>query len=149
MQASDRLFEVIKSFEGLSLTRYICPAGFPTIGWGHEITKADGDLRRITLREAEELLSIDVGSAERSVKRLVYVPLSQGQYDALVDFTFNLGGGRLQSSTLRAKLNRGEYDEVPEQLLRWVWGGGRKLPGLIRRRKMDVALWEGAELEIS
>lgn len=72
----------------------------------------------------------DAQIAERAVLRLINVPLTDGQFDALVSFTYNLGGGALQRSTLRRKINREEHAEVPEQFMRWVWAGGRKLKGL-------------------
>ena len=67
--------------------------------------------------------------------------LSDGQFDTLVSFTYNLGGGALQRSTLCRKINREEHDEVPEQFMRWVWAGGRKLKGLIRRRNEEACLY--------
>lgn len=80
----------------------------------------------------------DAVIAERAVLRLISVPLTDGQFDALVSFTYNLGGGALQRSTLRRKINREEHAEVPEQFMRWVWAGGRKLKGLVRRRQEEV-----------
>ena len=91
---------------------------------------------------AEDLLRKDAGSAERSVLRLVSVPLTDGQFDALVSFTFNLGGGAFQRSTLRRKVNRQAHAEVPAQLMRWVWAGGRKLKGLKRRRAAEAVLYQ-------
>ena len=73
--------------------------------------------------------------AERAVLRLIKVPLTDGQFDALVSFTFNLSSGALQRSTLRRKVNREEHEEVPAEFMRWVWVGGRKLRGLVRRRE--------------
>jgi lysozyme len=87
--------------------------------------------------EALELLRSDVGKAERAVLRLIAVPLTQGQFDALVSFTFNLGSGALQRSTLRRKVNREEHDDVPAELMKWVWAGGRKLKGLANRRRLE------------
>ena len=86
---------------------------------------------------AEELLRKDVESAERAVLRFVNVPLTDGQFDALVSFTFNLGSGAFQRSTLRRKVNCQAHAEVPEQLMRWVWAGGWKLNGLVRRRNTE------------
>lgn len=143
MQPSAQLYAVVKHFEGFSAVRYTCPAGLPTIGWGHVIRPQDGNLTRIGPEKAEALLRADIALAARSVARLVHVPLTQGQFDALTDFTFNLGGAALQRSTLRAKLNRGEYEAVPDQLRRWVYAGKKKLPGLIRRREAEAALWRG------
>ena len=69
------------------------------------------------------------------------MPLTDGQFDALVSFTYNLGGGALQRSTLRGKINREEHAEIPEQFMRWVWAGGRKLKGLVRRRAAEAGLY--------
>lgn len=95
----------------------------------------------ITKLEAERLLRKDVCFAERAVLRLIKVPLSDGQFDALVSFTFNLGSGSLQRSTLRRKLNRAEYDSIPNELMRWVNAGGRRLKGLVRRRAAEAELF--------
>ena len=73
--------------------------------------------------------------------RLIRVPLEDGQFDALSSFAFNLGGGALQRSTLRRKVNREEHDAVPDEFRRWVWAGGRKLKGLVRRRAAEAALY--------
>ena len=88
----------------------------------------------VTQAEATDLLRKDVRIAERAVLRLISVPLTDGQFDALVSFTFNLGAGALQRSTLRRKVNRGEHESVPAELMKWVWAAGKKLPGLIHRR---------------
>ena len=133
--------DLIKRFEGFSSTVYICPAGYPTIGYGH-LVRSGEFFNEISETEAEELLRKDVESAERAVVRLVNVPLTEGQFDALVSFTFNLGAGALQRSTLRRKVNRQVHDEVPEQLMRWVWAGGRKLNGLLKRRVAESALYQ-------
>ncbi|OOY33838.1 lysozyme [Solemya velum gill symbiont] len=128
--------DLIKRFEGFSSTVYICPAGYPTIGYGHLVGSGES-FNEISETEAEELLRKDVESAERAVLRLVNVPLTDGQFDALVSFTFNLGSGAFQRSTLRRKVNRQAHVEVPAQLMRWVWAGGRKLHGLLKRRKAE------------
>lgn len=128
--------DLIKRFEGFSSTIYICPAGYKTIGYGHLVRPYES-FDTITELQAEALLRKDVESAERAVLRLIKVPLTNGQFDALVSFTFNLGSGALQRSTLRRKVNRQHHQEVPEQLMRWVWAGGRKLNGLIRRRSAE------------
>lgn len=132
--------DLIKRFEGFSSTVYICPAGYPTIGYGH-LVRSSESFTEITETEAEELLRKDVESGERAVLRLVNVPLTDGQFDALVSFTFNLGAGAFQRSTLRRKVNRQNHAEVPEQLMRWVWAGGRKLNGLIRRRESEALIY--------
>jgi lysozyme len=132
--------DLIKRFEGLSPTVYICPAGYPTIGYGH-VVKPDERQQfagGITTEQAETLLRQDVQTAESAVLRLITVPLTDGQFDALVSFTFNLGAGALQRSTLRRKINRRDYAAVPAEFRKWVWAGGRKLEGLVRRREAEI-----------
>lgn len=128
---------LIKRFEGFSPTVYICPAGYPTIGYGHLVRETERYEQIITEAEAEDLLRRDVHAAENAVLRLIDVPLTDSQFDALVSFTFNLGAGALQRSTLRRKVNRQAHSEVPEQFMRWVWAGGNKLPGLTIRRAAE------------
>jgi lysozyme len=95
----------------------------------------------ITPEQAEALLRQDVQAAERAVLRLITVPLTDGQFDALVSFTFNLGAGALQRSTLRRKVNRGDHANVPAEFRKWVWAGGRKLEGLVKRREAELLLY--------
>jgi GH24 family phage-related lysozyme (muramidase) len=134
---------LIKTFEGFSPTVYICPAGYPTIGYRHVVKTqereqfADG----ITPEQAEVLLRQDVQTAERAVLHLITVPLTDGQFDALVSFTFNLGAGALQRSTLRRKVNCGDHAAVPAEFGQWVWAGGRRLEGLMRRREVEANLY--------
>ncbi len=136
--------DLIKRFEGFSPTIYICPAGYPTIGYGHVVHEEERDRfeQGIDKEEAEGLLQHDVSWAERGVLRLINVPLTDGQFDALVSFTFNLGTGALQRSTLRRKVNREEHAQVPREFRRWVWAGGRKLKGLIQRRNAEAQLYQ-------
>ena len=133
--------DLIKHHEGFSTKVYICPAGHPTIGYGHLILSHEDFSKGITKLQAEDLLRKDVQIAERAVLRLISVPLTDGQFNALVSFTFNLGGGALQRSTLRRKINREEHTEVPEQFMRWVWAGGRRLKGLVRRRDAESKIY--------
>lgn len=133
--------DLIKHFEGFSPTVYMCPAGLPTIGYGHLLKEGESYIS-ITEDEAEELLRHDVQVAEKAVLRLINVPLTDGQFDALVSFTFNLGSGSLQSSTLRRVVNRRDHREVPTQLKRWVWSGGKKLKGLKLRRDAESILYK-------
>ena len=135
--------DLIKRFEGFRPTTYICPAGWPTIGYGHVVRESEQERfsAGIDEREAEELLRHDVEAAEKAVLRLIHVPLSDGQFSALVSFAFNLGAGALQRSTMRRKINRGEHEAVPAEFRRWVWAGGRKLKGLMRRRAAEAALF--------
>lgn len=95
----------------------------------------------ITQAEATYILRKDVGIVERAVVRLIYVPLTDGQFDALVSFTFNLGAGALQRSTLRRQVNRGEHESVPAELMKWVWAAGKRLPGLVRRRRAEASAY--------
>ena len=142
-QITDEGIDLIKRFEGFSSSVYICPAGYPTIGYGHVVR--DDEKQRfaegIDREEGESLLRQDVRWAERGVLRLIDVPLTDGQFDSLVSFTFNLGTGALQRSTLRRKVNREEHEDVPAQFKRWVWAGGRKLRGLYIRRKAESGLY--------
>lgn len=122
--------------------------GFPTIGWGHLLSKEKwADLSRwqpITRGFAEELFMEDLRPREQAVLRLIRVPLTDGQFDALVSFVFNLGGGALQASTLRAKLNRGDYEGAANEFLRWNKAGGKVLRGLARRRRAERAMFNGS-----
>lgn len=142
MRISKRGADLIKHYEGYSLEPYICPAGYLTIGWGHVITEAEAFrlTAGISITEAQQLFDYDIARFERGVKRLITAKMTQGQFDALVSFAFNLGLGRLQASTLRAKFNRGEYagDEFPK----WVFSKGVKLAGLVKRRYAEKALFD-------
>ena len=141
--------ELIKVFESLVLAPYHDDVGYPTVGYGHLLSKKKwADLSQwetLTETDANALLRKDVGRFERAVRRLITVPLTPGQFSAIVSFAFNLCAGNLQASTMRRKLNRGEYHDTPKELMRWVRAGGRKLRGLVRRRKAEAllgALWE-------
>ena len=136
--------DLIKRFEGFSPTVYICPAGYPTIGYGHVVKPQEREqfAGGITTAQAEALLRQDVQTAERAVLRLITVPLTDGQFDALVSFTFNLGAGALQRSTLRRKVNLGDHAAVPAEFRKWVWAGGRKLEGLVRRREAEAYFYQ-------
>jgi lysozyme len=147
---SQQGIELIKRFEGLHkvqpdgmVTSYRCPAGKWTIGYGSVKGVRSG--MKITQEEAEELLLKDIKDHEAYVKQYVQVPLTQGQYDALASFVFNLGGSNFRSSTLLKKLNKGLYDEVPEQFMRWnkarVDGKLTALKGLTRRRAAEAAIF--------
>ena len=140
---TDEGLALIKRFEGFAPEVYICPGGWPTIGYGHVIRDDECDWFADGIDEAtaEELLRRDVETAERSVLRLIRVPLADGRFDALGSFAFNLGAGALQRSTLRRKVNREEHGAVPGEFRRWVWAGGRKLKGLVRRREAEAELY--------
>ena len=140
---TDEGLALIKRFEGFEPEVYICPGGWPTIGYGDVVRDHERERFADGIDEAigEELLRRDVAAAERAVLRLIRVPLADGQFDALCSFTFNLGAGALQRSTLRRKVNREEHDAVPAEFGRWVWAGGRKLKGLIRRREAEAQIY--------
>jgi lysozyme len=127
---------------------YYDPVGFPTIGYGHLLSREPwsplGRWSSITETEADALLERDMALAARSVLRLIGVPLTDGQFAALADFTFNVGAGNLELSTLRRVINRGDYPEAPNQFRRWIFARGVKLPGLVRRRNDEIGLWLGA-----
>jgi lysozyme len=142
-------FALIRRFEGLRLRPYHDCAGFPTVGYGHLLSRERGaELTRwpaINEERAEALLADDAHRAARSVARLIAVPLTESRFGALVDFALNLGGGQLQASTLRRVINRGEFDQAPEQFMRWIYAGGAKLPGLVRRRRAEADLWAAGD----
>lgn len=141
MQLSTAGLDLLKRSEGFSNHTYNDVNGFATIGYGHKLQKGESFPDGIDEQKATSMLITDVRAAEQAVARLVKVPLSQGQFDALVDFCFNLGAGRLSSSTLLKVLNSGRYEDAAEQLLRWDIAGGQENAGLKARRLAELALW--------
>ncbi len=139
MNISEKGLSLIKKFEGLVLKTYKCSAGVDTIGYGH--TKTAKPKMVITEAKASELLLEDIRESELAVNRLVKVPLTQNQFDALVCFVFNVGSGNFNSSTLLKQLNQKMYKEAADQLLRWNKAGGKALPGLTRRREAERELF--------
>lgn len=150
MAVSNTGIELIKKFEGLArlgkdkmVRAYRCPAGKWTVGYGHTKGVRSGSI--YTPEECEEILRKDLIEYGEIVNRLVKVDLTQNQFDAIVSFVFNLGEANFASSTLLKKLNAGDYNAVPEQLLRWnkakVNGKMQTLEGLTRRRTAEAALW--------
>jgi lysozyme len=142
--------DLVKQFEGFRSDAYLCPAGVLTIGYGH--TKGVVHGQKITKAEGEKLLQADLEEAGIAVERLITVPLNDNQFAALCSFTFNVGDGNLGASTLRRKLNQGDYAVVPSELGKWVKatvnGVKQTLQGLVRRRAAEGELWlqvEGAE----
>lgn len=133
---------LIRAFEGFSPTPYICPAGFPTVGYGHLVEEGERFDMPLSWEEGEALLRADLPRYEGAVCRLIDVPLEELCFDALVSFTFNLGEGALAASTLRRVINVGHLADAGPQFDRWVFAGARKLPGLVRRRAAERALWE-------
>lgn len=144
MQLSAEGLELIKRFEGFRSQQYTDVAGFPTIGYGHRIVPPESFPGGVSEPQAATILAGDVSAAELAIGRLVKVALTQGQFDALVDFCFNLGSGRLAGSTLLRVLNGGRYDDAVEQLLRWDLAGGEVNLGLKARREAELRLWKSA-----
>jgi lysozyme len=144
MQLSDAGLALIQKFEGFSATTYNDPVGLPTIGYGHKLLPGESFPNGITQDQATQLLAADAATAGQAVESLVKVPLTQGQFDALVDFCYNLGRSRLAASTLLRDLNAEDYDAARQQLLLWVHAGGQVLPGLQARRQAEFDLWGSA-----
>ena len=144
MHLSAAGLNLLKDSEGFCGRTYSDLADLRTIGFGHRLVSSEEYPHGIDLAQCEKLLAIDVATAELAVERLVKVPLTQGQFDALVDFVFNLGAGRLASSTLLGYLNEGKYDAAAWQLLAWDHAGSREIAGLKARREAEFQLWSPA-----
>lgn len=139
MKISDEGVEFIKRWEGLSLVAYKDAAGFWTIGYGHLlrdwVPPIDAEMADAYLRE-------DLKTAEKDVTLGVKVPINQRQFDALVSFTFNVGGGAFRDSTLLKWINEERSDaEIPKQFVRWINAGGNPILGLARRRVAEAGLF--------
>lgn len=143
MKISPKGLAVIKQFEGLRLTAYKCPAGVLTIGYGSTGNHVKPGMT-ITEQEAERLLLDDLARFEVGVQEVIKQPLTQGQFDALVSFSFNVGLGALRESTLAAKLKAGDVTGSANEFARWNKAGGKVLPGLVKRREAERALFVGA-----
>ena len=156
MKVSDRCKEMIKHHEGVRVKPYRCPARLWTVGVGHVLYPNQGrlpldqrdayplepnDNRTFSKDEVDGLLSADLIRFETGVARLFPMVLTQGQNDALVSFAFNLGLGGVQRSTLRSKVLRGEMEAAADEFLKFTRGGGKILPGLVKRRNDERALF--------
>ncbi len=146
MKASQKAIQIIKDSESLKLKAYICPAGKLTIGYGHTKNVTPGMV--ISALQAEQLLAEDVTSAEADLNKLLKKQLTQNQFDALVDFVFNLGAEKLATSTLLKLVNADPNNAViPAEFLKWVYatnpktGLKEKLPGLVTRREKEAKLY--------
>jgi lysozyme len=140
--------DLIKSFEGLYLTAYLDIVGVPTIGYGctEGVTEEDvKNKRTITEQEAIDMMMGELEQFERGVNACVKVPINQNQFDALVSFSYNLGLGSLQKSTLLKLLNAGDVSGAAEQFLRWNKAGGVEVKGLTRRREAERSLFLKSE----
>ena len=156
MKVSDRCIEMIRHHEGVRFKPYKCPARLWTVGVGHVLYPEQGkllldqrdgfqlkteDARVFSAEEVNAILRYDLSRFESGVSKLLPVVLTQGQFDALVSFAFNLGLGGVQRSTLRQKVLRGEMEEAANEFLKFTRGGGKILPGLVKRRNDERALF--------
>lgn len=148
-----RGLDIIKHFEGLvdgdsntpGLEPYRDPIGIPTLGygsiWGMDGARVAMDHRPISEAEAEFLLDREARHTENAVAKLIHASLTPNQFSALVSFTYNVGSGNLQASTLRQKINRGDYAGAADELPKWRRAGGRILRGLVLRREAERLLF--------
>jgi len=157
LKVSKDAIEGIKKDEGVRTKPYRCPALLWTVGVGHVIDPnhirvpfderkniplpAEWD-RVFSMAEVDAILANDLATFERGVLRLCPGGLTQGRFDALVSFSFNVGLGNLQRSTIRMKHNRGDFEGAAEGFMAWTKAGGKELPGLVKRRKHERALYE-------
>lgn len=147
MKASNNIKDRIKSWEGFRAVAYRCPAGVVTIGYGH--TGADvheGDT--VNYSEADSLFEQDIVRFEQELQQSltpkVVKKLSQGQYDALLSFAFNVGITKFNSSTLRRKVMANPSDPtIGAEFCKWIYGGGNVLPGLVKRRREEANIYRG------
>ncbi len=157
MKVSKEAIEGIKKDEGVRTKPYRCPALLWTVGVGHVIDpnhiRVKFDERKniplppewdrvLSMAEVDAILAADLATFERGVLRLCPSGLTQGRFDALVSFSFNVGLGNLQRSTIRMKHNRGDFEGAAEGFMAWTKAGGKELPGLVKRRKHERALYE-------
>lgn len=139
---SEQGYALIRKFEGFAESMYLCPAGKPTIGYGHVIRSGEPMPQKISQDDAARLLVKDVKATEQAVCRLVEVGITQNQFDALVCLAYNIGVTAFANSTLLKLLNEGNMNAAAKQFLRWVYAGPKKPEGLIRRRAEEMALFE-------
>ena len=157
MKVSPAAIRMICHHEGVRTRPYRCPALLWTVGVGHVIDPShaavkyeerrtlpipEGWDRSLSMGEVDAILAQDLDRFERGVARLCPSAVNhQGQFDALVSFSFNVGLGNLQRSSLRMKHNRGEFDDAADEFMKWTKAGGRVLPGLVKRRTDERALY--------
>lgn len=142
MTLPEALLALIRKFEGLRLKPYLCPAGVPTIGYGHTGPEVKLGSPPITRAFAERLLAEDAAVFYRAAGKLSPILWLEGdaKHAALADFCFNLGTSRYKASTLKRRVDAGDWQGAAEELGKWVWGGGKKLPGLVARRAAEASL---------
>ena len=140
MKTSQKGIDLIKEFESLSLTAYLCPASVWTIGWG--TTKGVTQGMRITQQQADDLFAEDLAEFEGYINKYVKRKLNQNQFDALVSFVYNVGVGNLLKSTLLKLVKANPNDEgIAAQFGQWIYAGGKKSNGLRRRRQREAELY--------
>lgn len=155
MKVDATFMDFLSREEGIRRFTYLDSNNVPTIGIGHKIRKSEKSSGKITINSiavkyqegltTEQILALclqDIKYAETCINGCIQVRLTQNQFNALVSFAFNVGISAFSSSTLRRKLNMGLYDEVPTQLIRWVYDGGKVVRGLINRRNAEIELWK-------
>ena len=134
------LLRLIRQFEGCRLRAYLCPAGVWTVGWG---ATGPGITRGVVWDQptADARLGVDATKyLLAAIKQSPVLATDMDRAAAVADFCYNLGTGRYRASTLRRKINAEEWNSACDELGKWVWGGGRKLPGLVRRRAAEATL---------
>jgi len=139
MKVSQECIDLVKFFEGFEPKAYLCPANVWTIGYGRTKNVQEGD--ELTEIQAERDLFEELDEFAEQVLNTVKVDLEQNELDALTSWTYNLGVGNLQSSTLLKKLNSGDKNSVPSEMVRWNKAAGKVLAGLTRRREAEAKLW--------
>jgi lysozyme len=157
VKVSKEAIEGIKKDEGVRTKPYRCPALIWSVAVGHVIDQSHIRVpfnerkniplppewdRVLSMAEVDAILAADLATFERGVLRLCPSGLTQGRFDALVSFSFNVGLGNLQRSTIRMKHNRGDFEGAAEGFMAWTKAGGKELPGLVKRRKHERALYE-------
>ena len=145
MRTNAAALAIITGFEGFSAAPYQCPAAVWTIGYGStrcpDGSRVAADTPHLTEAEAMDWVRQELARTEYDVARLINVPLTENQFGALVSFTYNVGSGNLKASTLRQKLNRGDYAGAADEFPKWRRAGGKILRGLVRRRAAERRLF--------
>jgi lysozyme len=142
----EKIKDFLKRWEGCRLKAYRCPGGVLTIGYGHRIIIGEKIPDVLSEEEAVRLLEEDIARAYLVLRRLVKVSLCPWQEGALISFIFNMGSGAFQRSLLRSKVNREEHEEVPPEFLKWIWAGGVRHRGLLRRRYEEAIFYGRGKL---
>jgi lysozyme len=140
MKTSQTGINLIKHYEGLSLKKYLCPAGLPTIGYGHKLLP-DENWNTVTNQQADDLLAHDLIKVESCINNNVNVPITQPQFDSLASFVFNLGCSNFHASTLLQLINDEQYLLAADEFCKWDHCKGKELEGLLDRREAEKQLF--------